>query len=74
VSDRSFGDITAKRRVMEDGVYMLDTHLEQRDNETKMHVMENRIKRLLFEEERARREAEKARKKADSMLKARQRH
>jgi len=59
---------------MEDGVYMLDTHLEQRDNETKMHVMENRIKRLLFEEERARREAEKARKKADSMLKARQRH
>ena len=39
-----------------------------------MNVMENRIKRLAFEEERALKLANLAKYKADKMLEARQRH
>ena len=39
-----------------------------------MTIMENRIKRLLFEEERARKLANLAKHKADKMLEARSRH
>jgi len=39
-----------------------------------MAIMENRIKRLLFEEERARKLQSLAKFKADKMLEARERH
>jgi hypothetical protein len=39
-----------------------------------MELMENRVKRLLFEEERSRKLSELARIKADKMLEARDRH
>jgi len=50
---------------------MNDTNVEEKDASTKMTIMENRIKRLLFEEERAKSLAGKARGKADGMLKNR---
>lgn len=61
---------------------MLDTHLNMQDNSNKvlflmtvqLNIMENRIKRLLFEEERARKLADMAKSKADLMLQARGRH
>ena len=39
-----------------------------------MDIMQNRVKRLLFEEERARRLSQLAKVKADKMLEARDRH
>lgn len=53
---------------------MLDQHLTMRDGTKKVDIMENRIKRLLFEEERARKLADMAKSKADQMLQARSRH
>ena len=53
---------------------MNDTNVEQKDSQFKLNIMENRIKRLLYEEDRSKRMADKARGKADIMLKNRSRH
>jgi hypothetical protein len=53
---------------------MLDRHLSLKDSEQKYEVMQNRVRRLLFEEERARRLSQMAKQKADKMLEARDRH
>ena len=39
-----------------------------------MAIMENRVKRLMFEEARARKLSQMAKSKADKMLEARDRH
>lgn len=62
------------RRVHQDGVMMLDRHYEMKDSTFKIEIMQNRVKRLLFEEERARKLESLAKNKADRMLEARDRH
>jgi hypothetical protein len=62
------------RRVHQDGILMLDKHLSVIDSTHKIEIMQNRVKRLLFEEERARKLSLLAKMKADKMLEARDRH
>lgn len=62
------------RRVHQDGVIMLDKHLSVKDSSHKIEIMQNRVKRLLYEEERARKLSQMAKMKADKMLEARERH
>ena len=66
--------LAGKRRVHAEGLKMLDQHYQRKEEELKMQTMENRIKRLEFEEQRARKMEELANKKADSMIDARKRH
>lgn len=53
---------------------MLDKHYNMNENQQKVAVMENRIKRLHFEEGRARKMANVAQNRAENMLDARKRH
>lgn len=53
---------------------MLDKHLSVKDSSHKIEIMQNRVKRLLFEEERARKLSTLAKMKAEKMLEARDRH
>mmetsp|Transcript_13590 Transcript_13590/g.18599 ORF Transcript_13590/g.18599 Transcript_13590/m.18599 type:complete len:186 (-) Transcript_13590:705-1262(-) len=63
-----------KRRVHAEGLKMLDQHYQRIEEEMKMQTMENRIRRLEFEEKRAQKMEETANKRADSMIDARKRH
>mmetsp|Transcript_24806 Transcript_24806/g.30998 ORF Transcript_24806/g.30998 Transcript_24806/m.30998 type:complete len:186 (-) Transcript_24806:718-1275(-) len=63
-----------KRRVHAEGLKMLDQHYQRKEEEMKMQTMENRIRRLEFEEKRAQKMEETANKRADSMIDARKRH
>lgn len=47
---------------------MLDRHYDVKDSTFKIEIMQNRVKRLLFEEERARKLESLAKSKADKML------
>ena len=62
------------RRVHNDGLLMLDNHYNMREVEIKANIMENRLKRLQQEENRAQRNQRMAEKKAQEMLEARGRH
>ena len=46
--------MNGKRRVHNEGLKMLDNHYEVIEERSKLKSMENRIRRLEFEEERAR--------------------
>ena len=65
---------TGRRRIHIDGFTMLDKHYNMNENAQKVSVMENRIKRLEFEENRARKMANLAQNRAEKMLEARKRH
>ena len=53
---------------------MLEARYLQRDSMHKQGQMENRIKRLVFEEQRAKKLTDIANEKAEKLLKARDRH
>ena len=62
------------RRAMREGIDMLEARLLQKDKAAKANLLENRIKRLVFEEQRAKKLTEIANEKAEKLLKARDRH
>jgi len=62
------------RQAMREGIDMLEARLLQKDKATKANLLENRIKRLVFEEQRAKKLTEIANEKAEKLLKARDRH
>jgi len=53
---------------------MLDKHWQMKEEKEKLQTMENRIRRLEFEDQRAKKMEELAHKKADNMIENRQRH
>lgn len=53
---------------------MLEAKYLQKDSNIKVKALENRIKRLVFEEGRAKKLTEIANEKAEKLLKARDRH
>lgn len=59
---------------MREGIDMLEARLLQKDKAAKANLLENRIKRLVFEEQRAKKLTEIANEKAEKLLKARDRH
>lgn len=63
-----------KRRVHTEGLKMLDQHYSTKEEQMKLQSMENRIKRLEFEETRAQKLESLANKRADNMIEARKRH
>ena len=63
-----------KRRVHADGLKMLDNHYQLAEEKIKMQQMENRIRRLEFEEMRARKMETLANERAEKMIEARKRH
>jgi len=53
---------------------MLDKHYQMTEEKLKLQSMENRVRRLEFEDNRAQKLEEKATKKAQNMIEARKRH
>jgi hypothetical protein len=53
---------------------MLEAKFLQKDSLQKANMLENRIKRLVFEEQRAKKLTDIANEKAEKLLKARDRH
>ena len=53
---------------------MLEAKFLQKDTTLKVNALENRIKRLVFEENRAKKLTDIANEKAEKLLKARDRH
>ena len=68
------GGRTGKRRVHDDGLTMLNEHYAFNREKQKLQQMENRVKRLQFEENRARKMSELAQEKAENLIHARNRH
>ena len=67
-------DGMAGRKAVKEGLQMLEARYLQRDSLHKQGQMENRIKRLVFEEQRAKKLTDIANEKAEKLLKARDRH
>ena len=63
-----------KRRVHNEGVKMLDNHFEVLEERVKLQSMENRLKRLEFEEQRAKKMENIANQRMTSQMQARNRH
>lgn len=57
-----------------EGLKMLDNHYAVIEERTKLQSMENRIKRLEFEEQRARKMEQLANEKMQNQMEARTRH
>ena len=68
------GGRTSKRRVHEDGIVMLKEHYAQIEENQKVQQMENRLKRLQFEETRSKKMSALAQDRAEKMIQARNRH
>ena len=66
--------LSGNRRINEDGLRMLRNNLNIKEKEMKATILENRIRRLEHEEERALKNKRMAEKKAEQMMLARQRH
>jgi len=62
------------RQAIREGIDMLEAKYLQKDGTVKAHKLEARIKRLVFEENRAKKLTEIANEKAEKLLKARDRH
>ena len=62
------------RKAIKDGLKMLEARYMQRDSQQKQTMLENRIKRLVYEEQRAKKLTDIANEKAEKLLKARDRH
>ena len=59
---------------MREGLEMLEARYMQKDSMRKVNMLENRIKRLVYEETRAKKLTDIANEKAEKLLKARERH
>jgi len=66
--------LSGNRRINEDGLRMLRNNLAIKEKEMKSVILENRIRRLESEEQRALKNKRKAEQKAELMMQARQRH
>ena len=53
---------------------MLEAKLFYQDSQFKVEALENRIKRLVYEDERAKKLTQIANEKAEKLMKARERH
>lgn len=78
-SAQHIGNITINpllppRKINEVGLQMLQKSYHLREKEIKAQILENRLKRLEHEEERAEKLRKKAEEKAELMMNARQRH
>lgn len=62
------------RQAIREGIDMLEAKYLQKDGAIKSQKLEARIKRLVFEENRAKKLTEIANEKAEKLLKARDRH
>ena len=62
------------RKAIREGIDMLEAKYLQKDGSIKAYALESRIKRLVFEENRAKKLTEIANEKAEKLLKARDRH
>lgn len=62
------------RKALKEGLEMLEARYLQKDTQHKASALENRIKRLVFEEQRAKKLTDIANEKAEKLLKARDRH
>lgn len=62
------------RKAIREGLDMLEAKYVQKDSLQKANMLENRIKRLVFEEQRAKKLTDIANEKAEKLLKARDRH
>eukprot|EP00347_Sterkiella_histriomuscorum_P010889 403374534 len=62
------------KRAVQDGLEMLDQKLSLQESKQNLSMLENRIKRLFFEDERAKKLSALANEKAEKLLKARDRH
>jgi hypothetical protein len=63
-----------KRKAIREGIDMLEAQFMQKDSVLKANALEARIKRLVFEEQRAKKLTDIATEKAEKLLKARERH
>ena len=63
-----------QRRIHVDGFQMLDIKYSEHEHRQKLIAMENRVRRLEFEERRAKQLQEQALKKTKDLELARQRH
>jgi len=63
-----------KRKAIREGIDMLEAKYMQKDSQLKSNALEARIKRLVFEEQRAKKLTDIATEKAEKLLKARERH
>ena len=63
-----------KRKAIREGIDMLEAQFMQKDTALKANALEARIKRLVFEEQRAKKLTDIATEKAEKLLKARVRH
>lgn len=62
------------RKAIREGIDMLEAKYLHKDGSIKACALEARIKRLVFEENRAKKLTEIANEKAEKLLKARDRH
>lgn len=62
------------RKALKEGLEMLEARYLFKDSQQKANALENRIKRLVFEESRAKKLTDIANEKAEKLLKARDRH
>jgi hypothetical protein len=66
--------VTGGRKAIKEGLDMLEAKYLQKDVALKASALEARIKRLVFEENRAKKLTDIANEKAEKLLKARDRH
>lgn len=62
------------RKAIREGIDMLEAKFLQKDSLLKSNALEARIRRLVFEEQRAKKLTDIATEKAEKLLKARDRH
>ena len=62
------------RKAIKEGIDMLEAKFLHKDSQIKANALESRIKRLVFEEQRAKKLTDIATEKAEKLLKARDRH
>jgi len=62
------------RKAIREGIDMLEAKFLQKDSSMKANALESRIKRLVYEEQRAKKLTDIASEKAEKLLKARERH
>ena len=63
-----------KRRVLQEGVEVLGARSYFQESKVKVQALENRIKRLVYEDERAKKLTQIANEKSEKLLRARERH
>lgn len=62
------------RKAIKEGLEMLETKILEEENKKKVNALETRIKRLMHEEQRAKKLTDIATEKAEKLLQARERH